>query len=212
MECGLAAQIASASSTGTVGDHLDQPDPAGLIGIDQRPGIKDALGLPRSDQVGQQLHIVERVDQSQLGRGNSEAGIARRDTQVTGKRKPASPTDTVPFDEGDGGQRQGAQAHTAHAIDGRLVRSTPGRVVLVRQQFPDIRPGTERPAFGSADDHQAQVRIAGSPFEQFRHGLPHRHVEGVAFVGPVDQQVRDRAPSISRRTLAISALKPDSPP
>ena len=53
---------------GAIGHLINQPDSQRLVSIKQHAGIEHPLGLSGTDQIDQQLGIVQRIDQSQLGR------------------------------------------------------------------------------------------------------------------------------------------------
>ncbi len=62
-----------------------------LRSIDQHRTVQQSFGLPRPDQIDQQLGIVQRIDQTQIGGGDPETGAGRGNANVAGEGKLAIP-------------------------------------------------------------------------------------------------------------------------
>ena len=191
----------------TVCQHFDKPDAQGFRCVDQAAGIQQALGLAGADEIGQQFYVVQRVDETKLGRGNPETCPIGRNPQVACQCQSASAADAIALDEGNGGKRQ-ARKVVLDRIDRPLVRLTPGGVVLVREQLANIGTRAENAAVGRTQDQESRTIVLDGLREQIGHGLPHRQVQGIALVRPIDQQMRGRPVEFEAQAQAgFSAMK-----
>ena len=175
------------------GQQFHQANAVRLIGIKQLPGKQHALGLPRPDQIDQQFHIVQRIDNAQFRRRDAKAGRWRGDAQIAGQRQATAAAHRVAFHPGDCGQRKARQIMLG-LVDRGLVGGQPFGIVLVGKQLGDIGPGAECPT-GMRGLHQQQAQIGQRRrlCQQARQQVPHGQREGIALVGAVDQQPGDGA-------------------
>ena len=170
-----------------------------------------SLASRRADQAHQPLDGVEAVDDAESARRDPELAGVRREPQVTRHRGRDRPAHAVAVDHRH--RRLGAGLHrVGRRRRAGVVGLGRGAVLPVLPELGDVGPRGECLLARPAEHDRADSRVADQALHHPGQRAPHREVEGVPHVRPVEHDGRDVARAArpgSRRSPGY--LPPSSP-
>ena len=125
-----------------VRNQFDQANAQRLFRTEQVAGVKDALRLPRPDKIDEQLGVVQRIDEAELGGRDPEACRERRYSNIAGERHAAAAADAIAVDERHR-RSIGARDGKLCGVDRGLIGGAPLGVICMGREFADIRSRAE---------------------------------------------------------------------
>src|SRR5581483_6312063 len=181
-------------------------DPKRLLGVEHAGGEEDVLRPRGADQAHQPLHRVEAVDDAEPRGGDAELRGVGREAEVARHRRGHRPAHAVAVDHRHG--RLGARLDgVVRARGAGVVRLGARTVPPVLPELRDVGSGGERLLPRAAEDDRADLRVPPEVLDDRRQPRPHRQVEGVPDVRPVEDDRRDPAGALDQE-LVTHAVSP----
>ncbi len=180
---------------------LDEADAQGLLRVHRPRRVEDVLGVGGPDQIHELVHRVEAVDDAEPRGGNAKLGAGRREAEVGRHRERHGAPHAVAVHHRDGGLR----AEPDRGVGGLgllVVVERGGGVLAVLLELGDVRAGREGVGARPAVDDRAHRVVLRQALGHHRDLRPHREADGIAHLGPVEHDGRDRTVLLDQDVVA----------